>query len=462
MTQEDTGVEDVDLLVVGGGKGGKTLAMDLARSGERVAMVERGMIGGTCINVACIPTKALVTSARLLDSMSRAEQVGVRVGKPVADLTLLREHKDGVVAGMVDLNHRQFLDSGMDFVLGTARFTGERTVRVELNDGSTRVLRGKDVVINTGTTPAMPDIPGLAEAVPLTSETLLHLDRIPDHLVVIGGGYVGLEFAHMFAAFGSRVTMLHRSERVLPREDPDVSEALAEFLADAGVRLHTRVTITEVSRGPSGVTLRMSDGTEVTGTDVLVAVGREPVTSELDLDAAGVRTDARGFVKVDDRLATSAPRTWAVGDVAGSPQFTHVSLDDYRIVKANIAGADRRTTGRLVPWNVFTTPELARVGMTETEARAAGHDVRVARMPVAAVPRARTLRDTRGVWKAVVDRDSDRILGVALIGPDASEVLTVVQTAMLTGAPYTLLRDSIIAHPTMAEGLNMLFNTLTD
>ncbi|MFJ3139961.1 dihydrolipoyl dehydrogenase family protein [Streptomyces sp. NPDC086843] len=462
MAQEDTGVEDVDLLVVGGGKGGKTLAMDMARSGGRVAMVERGMIGGTCINVACIPTKTLVTSARLLDSLSRAEQVGVRAGKPVADLTLLREHKDGVVAGMVDLNHRQFLDSGMDFVLGTARFTGERTVRVELNDGGTRVLRGKDVVINTGTTPAMPDIPGIAEAGPLTSETLLHLDRIPEHLVVIGGGYVGLEFAHMFAAFGSRVTMLHRGERVLPREDPDVSEAVAGFLADAGVRLHTRVTLTEVSRGPSGMTVRLSDGTEVTGTDVLVAVGREPVTGELDLDAAGVRTDARGFVKVDDRLATSAPRTWAVGDVAGSPQFTHVSLDDYRIVKANIAGADRWTTGRLVPWNVFTTPELARVGMTETEARAAGHDVRVARMPVAAVPRARTLRDTRGVWKAVVDRDSDRILGVALLGPDASEVMTVVQTAMLTGAPYTLLRDSIIAHPTMAEGLNMLFNVLSD
>ncbi|MGW0819467.1 dihydrolipoyl dehydrogenase family protein [Streptomyces viridiviolaceus] len=462
MSQADTGVEDVDLLVVGGGKGGKTLAMDIARGGGRVAMVERGMIGGTCINVACIPTKTLVTSARLLDSLSRAEQVGVRAEKPVADLTLLREHKEGVVAGMVDLNHRQFLDSGMDFILGTARFIGERTVQVVLNDGGTRVLRGKDVVINTGTVPGIPDIPGITEVEPLTSETLLHLDRIPEHLVVIGGGYVGLEFAQMFAAFGSRVTVLHRGERVLPREDPDVSEAVTQFLADAGVRLHTGVTISEVSRGPSGVTVRLSDGTEVTGTDVLVAVGREPVTKNLDLGAAGVRTDDRGFVRVDDRLATSAPRTWAVGDVAGSPQFTHVSLDDYRIVKANIAGGDRRTTGRLVPWNLFTTPELARVGMTETEARAAGHDVRIARMPVAAIPRARTLRDTRGVWKAVVDRDSDRILGVALLGPDASEVLTVVQTAMLTGAPYTLLRDSIIAHPTMAEGLNMLFNAWTD
>ncbi|MFB8754540.1 dihydrolipoyl dehydrogenase family protein [Streptomyces nigra] len=462
MAQADTGVEEVDLLVVGGGKGGKTLAMDIARAGGRVAMVERGMIGGTCINVACIPTKSLVTSARLLDSLSRAEQVGVRTDKAVADLALLREHKEGVVGGMVDLNHRQFIDSGMDLILGTARFTGERTVRVELNDGGTRVLRGKDVVINTGTTPTMPDIPGLAGTEPFTSETLLRLERLPEHLVVIGGGYVGLEFAQMFAAFGSRVTVLHRGDRVLPREDPDISEALTGFLGEAGVDLRTGVKPIGVSGGPGGVTVDLGDRGEVTGTDLLVAVGREPVTGDLDLEAAGVRTDARGFVQVDDRLATTAPHTWAVGDVAGSPQFTHVSLDDYRIVKANIAGGDRRTSQRLVPWNLFTTPELARVGMTETEARAAGHDVRIARMPVAAIPRARTLRDTRGLWKAVVDRDSERILGVALLGPDASEVLTVVQTAMLAGTPYTLLRDSIIAHPTMAEGLNMLFNAWTD
>ncbi|MFC4529950.1 dihydrolipoyl dehydrogenase family protein [Sphaerisporangium dianthi] len=455
-------MDDVDLLVVGGGKGGKTLAMDAARGGRRVAMVERGMIGGTCINVACIPTKSLVTSARLLQRIRRADEVGVRVDKAQADLPLLRAHKEGVVGGMVDLNHRQFIDSGMDFILGTARFTAERTVEVNLADGGRRVLRGADVVIDTGTVPRVPVVPGLAEVSPLTSETIMELARIPDHLVVIGGGYVGLEFAQMFASFGSDVTVLDQNARLLPGEDPDVSEVLTGFLREDGVVIHTGVQVERFSGGPGAVTVRLADGREIVGSDVLVAAGREPVTRDLGLAAAGVEVDDLGFVKVDDRLATSAPHTWAVGDVAGSPQFTHVSLDDYRILKANLAGGDRRTTGRLVPWNLFTDPELARVGLTETRARAAGMDVRVAKLPVAAIPRARTMRDTRGLWKAIVDRRSERILGVALLGPESSEVLTVVQTAMLAGLPYTALRDAIIAHPTMAEGLNALFASWTD
>ncbi|GGK79371.1 pyridine nucleotide-disulfide oxidoreductase [Sphaerisporangium melleum] len=455
-------MEDVDLLVVGGGKGGKTLAMDAARSGRRVAMVERGMIGGTCINVACIPTKSLVTSARLLQRIRRAGEVGVRVEKAEADLPLLRAHKEGVVGGMVDINHRQFIDSGMDFILGTARFVAERTVEVDLVDGGRRVLRGADVVVNTGTVPHVPAIPGLAEVSPLTSESILRLERIPDHLVVIGGGYVGLEFAQMFASFGSGVTVLDRNPRLLPGEDPDVAEALTGFLREDGVVIHTGVQVERVSGETGAVTVRLTDGREVAGSDVLVATGRAPVTRDLDLAAAGVEVDDRGFVKVDDRLATSAPHTWAVGDVAGSPQFTHVSLDDYRILKANLAGGDRRTTGRLVPWNLFTDPELARVGLTETEARAAGMDVRVAKLPVAAIPRARTTREMRGLWKAIVDRESERVLGVALLGPESSEVLTVVQTAMLAGLPYPALRDAIIAHPTMAEGLNLLFASFAD
>ncbi|MEU1532025.1 dihydrolipoyl dehydrogenase family protein [Streptomyces fagopyri] len=462
-TDTDTETETVDLLVFGGGKGGKTLATDMARGGKRVVMVERGMIGGGCINVACIPTKTLVTSARLLERLSRAEEMGVRGPKAAVDLGLLRAHKEGVVAGMVELNHQQFLSSGMDFVLGVAEFVAERTVRIKLNDGGTRIVRGDDVVINTGTVPRVPAVPGLAEAAPLTSETLLHLDRIPEHLVVMGGGYVGLEFAQMFAAFGSRVSVVHRGERLLPHEDPDIAQAVTEVLRDSGVEFHPGAEVREVTRGPNGgVTVHGADGTRVTGTDILVAVGREPVTRDLGLETAGVETDARGFVKVDDRLRTSADHTWAVGDVAGSPQYTHVSLDDYRVVKANLTGGDRRTTGRLIPSSMFITPELARVGMTETQARAAGHDVRVARMPVKAVPRARTLRETRGLWKAVVDRGTDRILGAALFGAEASEVLAVVQTAMLTGAPYTLLRDAIIAHPTMAEGLNNLFNSWSE
>ncbi|MFF5858181.1 dihydrolipoyl dehydrogenase family protein [Streptomyces sp. NPDC012751] len=455
-------VEDVDLLVVGGGKAGKTLAMDTARAGQRVVMVERGMIGGTCINVACIPTKSLVTSARLLRRAATAEALGLRLGQAEVDLELLRSHKEDVVSGMVEVNRRQFIDSGMDLVLGTARFIAERTVEIALNDGGRRVVRGKDVVINTGTVPRIAPVPGLATAKPLTSESIMDLHHIPDRLVVIGGGYVGLEFAQMFAAFGSRVTVLESGPRLLPREDSDVAEALLGYLREDGVELVTGSAAKEVVREGGTVSVLLEDGRRLEADDLLAATGRAPVTGELGLDAAGVRTDENGFVQVDDRLATSAPRTWAVGDVAGSPQFTHVSLDDYRIVKANIAGGDRSTNGRLVPWNLFTDPELARVGLTEDQARAAGHNVRIAKLPVMAIPRARTLRDTRGLWKAVVDRDSEQILGVALLGPEAAEVVTVVQTAMLAGLPYTALRDGMIAHPTMAEGLNALFTAWMD
>ncbi|MCM3298368.1 NAD(P)/FAD-dependent oxidoreductase [Streptomyces sp. NPDC058947] len=452
-------VEDVDLLVVGGGKAGKTLSMDFARAGRRVVMVERGMIGGTCINVACIPTKSLVTSSRLARRAAAAQSLGLSLGKLEVDLPLLRHHKEGVVADMVDLNHRQFLDSGMDLALGTARFVAERTVEIDLNDGGRRVVRGADVVINTGTVPHLPSVPGLAEVEPLTSETIMNLERIPERLVVIGGGYVGLEFAHMFASFGSRVTVLDRNPRLLPREDADISGVLTECLREDGVEILAGVNVKDVARDEDGVRLLLEDGRALVADDVLAASGRDPVTRDLELDAAGVRTDERGFVRVDDTLATDAPRTWAVGDVAGSPQFTHVSLDDYRIVKANIAGGTRSTAGRLVPWNLFTDPELARVGLTEEQARATGRDIRVAKLPVKAIPRARTMRETRGLWKAVVDRNTEEILGVALLGPDSSEVLTVVQTAMWAGLPFTVLRDGIIAHPTMAEGLNALFTS---
>ncbi|MER6978925.1 dihydrolipoyl dehydrogenase family protein [Streptomyces carpinensis] len=462
MVVTDHVVEDVDLLVVGGGKAGKTLAMDTARAGRRVVMVERGMIGGTCINVACIPTKSLVTSARLARSAGRAESLGLRLGTAEVDLGLLRSHKEDVVSGMVELNHRQFLESGMDFVLGTARFVAERTVEIDLHDGGRRVVRGADVVINTGTRPHIAAVPGLAEAQPLTSESIMDLRRIPERLVVLGGGYVGLEFAHMFAAFGSRVTVLERGPRLLPREDADIALALTEYLQQDGVALITNTTVKEVVSERGTVRVLLEDGSVVTADDVLAATGREPVTDGLDLEAAGVRTDERGFVRVDDRLATDAPHTWAVGDVAGSPQFTHVSLDDYRIVKANIDGGTRSTAGRLIPWNLFTDPELARVGLTEEQARATGRAIRVAKLPVKAIPRARTLRETRGLWKAVVDRDSEQILGAALLGPESAEVLSVLQTAMWAQMPFTRLRDGIIAHPTMAEGLNALFASWVD
>jgi pyruvate/2-oxoglutarate dehydrogenase complex dihydrolipoamide dehydrogenase (E3) component len=455
--------EDFDLLVIGDGKGGKTLSMDRAKAGLRVAMVERGMIGGSCINVACIPTKALVSSARALRTARNGAALGIVVDGARVDVDLLRAHKEDVVAGMVAANRKQFLDSGMDLVIGQARFTAPRTVSVALADGGTRLLRGTDVVIDTGTRPLLPPISGLAESDVLTSESLLDLERLPPRLIVMGGGPVGIEFAQMFATFGSTVTMLEAGPQVLGREDPDVAEAVTQILTAEGIDVRVGVKVRQLTRDADGdVTAILDDGATVTADDVLVATGRAPVTEDLNLEAAGVEVTAAGFVVVDEHLRTSSEHTWAAGDVAGSPQFTHASLDDYRIIKANIGGAARSTAARLIPYTIFVTPELARVGMTEVEARRAGHEVRVARLPVAAIPRARTMRETGGVWKAVVDARTNQILGAALLSAEAGEVITTVQMAMLAGMPYTALRDAIINHPTMTEGLNLLFASFTD
>ena len=454
-------VEEVDLLVVGGGKAGKSLAMDRAKAGWDVVMVERDKIGGTCINVACIPTKSLVESTRTLLTTREAGDVGVRVPRgPEVDLDRLRAHKEGVVAGMVDAHSRMFPESGMDFVLGTARFVAPRTVEVTTRDGDRRTVRARDVVVNTGTAPALPDLPGVTEAGVLTSESILRLARVPDSLLVLGGGYVGCEFAAMFAAFGSRVTLLQGGPQLLPREDPDVAAEVARLLTGQGVDVRLGARAEAVRRDGREVVVTLADGIEARGDDLLVATGRVPVTAELAADVAGVRLDDRGFVVVDDHLRTSAEHVWAAGDVAGSPQFTHASWHDFRVLRTNLTGGDAVTTGRLVPYTVFVTPELARVGLTETQAREQGYDVAVARLPVSAIPRAKTVHDTVGTWKAVVDRANDRILGVALLGRGSGEVVTAVQLAMLGGLTWQQVRDAVITHPTMGEGLNLLFDTL--
>ncbi|GAA1637042.1 dihydrolipoyl dehydrogenase family protein [Georgenia ruanii] len=458
-----TEIEDVELLVIGGGKAGKSLAMDRAKAGWKVAMVERDKIGGTCINVACIPTKSLVASARTLLTARHAGEMGIELDgtAPAATLEGLRAHKEGVVGGMVAAHAKMFHDSGMDFLMGTARFVGERTVEVALNDGGTRVLRGRDVVINTGTTPTHPDIPGLADVDPWDSEGILRMERMPRSIVILGGGYVGCEFASMLAVTGVAVTLVQGRGQLLPREDPDVAAAVADVLRGQGVDLRLGVRATAVRRDGQGAVVALSDGTEATGAELLVATGRTPVTADLNLAAAGVELTDRGFVVVDDHLRTTADHVWAAGDVAGSPQFTHASWNDFRILKALLTGGEASTAGRLVPYTVFTTPELARVGMTETQARAAGRDVKVARLDVAAIPRAKTLRMGQGTWKAVVDGATDEILGVALLGHSAGEVVAAVQMAMLGHLTYQQVRDAVITHPTMAEGLNLLFDTIT-
>ncbi len=456
-----------EVLVVGGGKAGKTLAADLARAGRRVALVERGMIGGTCINVGCIPTKALAQSAKVAELAARASGFGIRVEPWQTDMSALIDHKRAVVEGMVALNWDTLhgaLDE--DFVLGEARFVGVRTVEVRPSSGApARRLTGDKLFINLGAEPALPAVPGLIEAEPLTSRSALELERLPEHLVVLGGGYVGVELGQAFRRFGSAVSIVQRAAHLLPAEDADVSEAIEAIFREDGIAVTLNAKVLRVEgRSGEGVrlTARSPEGERtIAGSDLLVAVGRVPSTRDVGLTAAGVAVDARGFIVVNERLETTAPDTWALGDCAGSPQQTHVALDDYRIVKANVfANGARTTTDRLIPHTVFIDPQLGRIGCTEREARSRRLDVHVAKIPLSVVPRARTLTETRGLLKAVLDARSHQILGFAMLGPEAGEVTAVVQMAMLARSPATMLRDGILSHPTMAEGLNYLFGAI--
>lgn len=456
--------EKYDLVVVGGGKAGKSLAMLRAKKGDKVFMVERDKIGGTCINVACIPTKTLVSSARRLAEVRTAAAYGVDLpGADLAsagvDLEALRARKESVVGGMVEAHKKMFAAPGLDFVLGTAKFVGPKTVEAKLADGSVRVVEGEKVLINTGTTPAIPPIEGLSDVDYWTSEDALRLTEIPDRLVILGGGVIGVEMASMMAAFGADVTLIEGGEHILAREDADVAEEMAANLAAQGVTVRTGERAVRVSSGNEGVLVHTTAG-EVAGTRLLVALGRTPATKGLGLEAAGVELTERGFVKVDSRLETTAPGVYAAGDVAGTPQFTHASWNDFRVLRDLFAGKDASTEGRLIPWAVFATPELGRVGMSESEARAAGRDIRVAKVAAAAVPRAKTHGHVEGFYKVVVDAETEEILGAAIVAESASEVIAAVQTAMLGGLPWPKLRDAVIAHPTMAEGLNIVLDSL--
>lgn len=463
--------EDVDLLVVGGGKAGKSLAMLRAKKGDRVVMVERDKVGGTCINVACIPTKTLISAARVLREVQGSAAHGVALpesdggapalGRARIDLAALRARKEGVVGAMVAAHETMFPASGMDFVKGTARFVAERTVEIALADGTARRVRGAKVLINTGTTPSLPPIEGLADVPRWTSEDLLALPGLPDRLVVLGGGVIGVEMASLMGLLGVPVTLLHAGEHILDREDDDVAAEVAAGLEALGVTILTGARAARVGAGEDGgVVVTARDGREAAGSHLLVALGRTPVTAGLGLEAAGVETTERGFIKVDDHLRTSAEGVYAAGDVAGSPQFTHASWNDFRVLRDLLAGEEASTSGRLIPWAVFTTPELGHVGLTEAQARAAGHSIRIAKTPTAAVPRAKTLGRTEGFYKIVIDADTDEILGAAIIGAEASEVVTSVQMAMLGGLTWRQVRDAVITHPTMSEGLNIVLDSL--
>ena len=454
--------EDYDVVVLGSGRG-RFLAWSMASEGKRTAVVERRYVTGSCPSIACLPSKYLIHGAKVASYFRRGAEFGIVPGDWKVEMSAVHDGKRKMVDTMVVRNQDLYRESGAELVMGQGRFVGPRTIEVVAADGGTRTLRGEVVVISTGSRARIDPIPGLAEVRPMTHVEALDLDRVPGHLVVLGGGYVGLELAQAFRRFGSRVTVIERNDALAHREDRDVSEALRELFEDEGIEVRTGIRVERVE-GRSGESVKLHvarDGAEdpIEGTDLLVASGRTPNTDGIDLEAAGVERDGRGFVKVDERCRTTAPGVWAVGDCAGGPQFTHMADDDVRVVRDNLAGIDRTTTGRLVPFCLFTDPELARVGLSESEAKSRGIAYRLAKIPVTAFLRSRTLSEPRGFYKALVAADSDRILGFTAFAPAAGAVMTIVQIAITAGLPYTALRDAILTHPTMAEGLAALFRT---
>jgi len=460
------GLEEFDVLILGGGTGSTLAAWTFAAEGKRVAVIDRKYIGGSCPNIACLPSKNVIHSAKIASYVSRSKEFGVTLNDVNIHMTGVRERKRKMVAGLNAMYLDKYKATGAQLIFGSGHFIGERTLEVTLPDGSKRQMRGTNVIVSTGTHAALGAIPGLAEAQPLTHIEALELDEIPDHLLVIGAGYVGVELAQAMRRFGSKVTLIDRNPQLMAREDVDVCQALRSLLEAEGIEFVLDAGIKRVA-GKSGqwATVEVQQGgreTTLEGSHLLVAAGRVPNTEGLGLEKAGIELTERGHLKVNERLQTTAPGVWAIGEVAGSPQFTHISVDDFRVVHANITGGHRVTTGRQVPFCLFTDPEFARIGLSEKEAKANGIAYRLFKVPMDAVLRARTLSETNGFLKALVEADGDRILGFTGLGVDAAEIMASVQIAMIAGLPYTALRDAVLAHPTMVEGLSPLFSSVPE
>jgi pyruvate/2-oxoglutarate dehydrogenase complex dihydrolipoamide dehydrogenase (E3) component len=452
--------EEFDLVVLGSGTGAKVAAWTTAQQGERVALIERKYIGGSCHNIACLPSKNIIHSAKVASYVRRSKEFGITVDGFRIDMAAVRERKRKMVSHSVEAHLEIFKKSGVELIIGSGRFIAPRSLEVTQQDGTSRRIHADKVIVSTGTRATLDAIPGLAEAQPLTHIEALELGEIPEHLIVIGGGYVGLELSQAMRRFGSKLSVIERNNRLLPREDEDVSDGLRKLFEDEGIDLLMNARVKSVS-GKSGQAVQVvieRNGVEDTleASHLLVATGRTPNTADIGLELAGVELTDRGYIKVNERLETTAPGVWALGEVAGSPQFTHISFDDFRVFRDNVNGGNHVTTGRQVPFCLFTDPEFARVGLSETEAKQQGIRYRLFKISMEEVLRARTLSETRGFLKALVAMDSDRILGFTGFAVDAGEIMGAIQIAIIAGLPYTALREAILTHPTLIEGLNFL------
>jgi len=459
--------QQYDAIVIGAGQAGGPLATALARAGRKTALIEREHVGGTCINEGCTPTKTMVASARVAYLARRAADYGIHTGAVTIDMARVRERKRAIVDSFRNGSQQRIeATPGVDLLFGEASFSGPKALEVRLNSGETRQLTADTIFINTGARPAVPTLPGLDDVPFLNSTSIMELDRVPEHLLVLGGGYIGLEFGQMFRRFGSQVTIVQRGNQLLGREDDDVAEAVAAILSEDGVEILLESDALRVERAGDAITLvvrtRAGERT-LRGSHLLVAAGRVPNTDRLNAGAAGVQLDRRGFMPVNERLETNVPGIYALGDVNGGPAFTHISYDDFRIIRTNLLeGGAATTTQRQVPYTAFIDPQLGRVGLSEQAARAEGRAIQVAKLPMTSVARALEIDETRGFIKAIVDADTKQILGCAVLGVEGGEVMAVLQVAMLGKLPYTALRDGVFAHPTLAEALNNLFMALDE
>ncbi len=457
-----------DAIVIGAGQAGGPLSTALANAGWRTAIIERVHVGGTCINEGCTPTKTMVASARVAYLARRGADYGVHTGPITIDMRKVRQRKRDIVDSFRNGSQSRIEDTeGVDLLMGEAHFTAPKTLEVAFPNGEHRQLTAPTIFINAGARPAKLSLPGIDSIPMLDSTSIMELDSVPDHLLIIGGGYVGLEFGQMFRRFGSQVTIIQRGAKLLAREDPDVADAVANILREDGIEvlLETKpLRVEQRAGGAIHLTVHTPTGERtLTCSHLLEAAGRVPNSDWLNLDATGVPTDKRGFIEVNERLETSVPGIYVLGDIKGGPAFTHISYDDFRIIRTNLIEHGNATIRhRLVPYTVFIDPQLGRVGISESEARERKLNIKVAKMPMNYVARALEVDESRGFMKAVVDADTNQILGCAILGIEGGEMMAMLEIAMMGNLPYTVLCDAIFAHPTLAEAFNNLFESFEE